>query len=65
MLIAAVAEYAEILRGSYWAKESSLDDVVYMARLAGGELEEDRAIRADVDEFLWLVEQADRLASKG
>ena len=65
LLVAAVAEYAEILRGSYWAKESSLDDVLALARLAGGELEEDRAIRADVDEFLWLVEQADRLASRG
>jgi Ca-activated chloride channel family protein len=28
---AAVAEYAEILRGSYWAKESSLKDVLTVA----------------------------------
>ncbi|HZG55244.1 YfbK domain-containing protein [Paenibacillus sp.] len=29
--LAAVAEYAEILRGSYWAKESSIDDVLALA----------------------------------
>ena len=28
---AAVAEYAEILRGSYWAKDSSLEDVLALA----------------------------------
>ena len=32
-LTAAVAEYAEILRGSYWAQEGSLDDVLYLARI--------------------------------
>jgi Ca-activated chloride channel family protein len=65
LLVAAVAEYAEILRGSYWAKEGSLADVAYLARLAGGELSEDRDIEGNVDEFLWLVEQADRLARRG
>ena len=65
LLTAAVAEYAEILRGSYWAQEGSLEDVLYLARLAGPELEEDEVIGADVDEFLWLVEQANRLSSRG
>jgi len=29
--LAAVAEYAEILRGSYWAKEGSIEDVLALA----------------------------------
>jgi Ca-activated chloride channel family protein len=29
--LASVAEFAEILRGSYWAKESSLRDVLELA----------------------------------
>jgi Ca-activated chloride channel family protein len=65
LLIAAVAEYAEILRESYWAKESNLEDVLALAEMAGGELSEDEIIGADVSEFIWLVERAERLAYKG
>jgi Ca-activated chloride channel family protein len=62
---AAVAEYAEILRHSYWAQEGSLADVLSLARMAGSELEKDGAIGADVREFIWLVERAEGLAWEG
>lgn len=50
---AAVAEFAEILRGSHWARESRLSDVLAVARSAARDLREDR-----VDELVRLVEQA-------
>ena len=57
---AAVAEFAEILRGSYWAKEARLSDVLSVARDAAGGLRDD-ATR----EFVTLVEKAAALeASK-
>jgi len=56
-LDAVVAEYAEILRESYWAKESSLEDVVWEARRIAEYLPHD----ADVAEFASLVERANRL----
>ena len=65
LLTAAVAEYAEILRDSYWAREGSLEDVLWLARMAGDELEEDEVIGTDVSEFIWLVERAERLARRG
>lgn len=38
---AAVAEYAEILRGSYWAKDGSMEEVLKLAeRTASGEREQ-------------------------
>jgi len=55
-LDAAVAEFAEILRGSYWAKESRLADVLPVARRAARDLREGEA-----DEFASLVEKATRL----
>ena len=64
-LTAAVAEYAEILRGSYWAQESSLEDVLALARAAHGEWGDDRTTGADVSEFIRLVEHASLLASRG
>jgi Ca-activated chloride channel family protein len=60
-LTAAVAEYAEILRGSYWAKGGSLQDVLALARQASRELD-DRTALEQADEFLGLVRQASRLA---
>jgi Ca-activated chloride channel family protein len=48
---AVVAEYAEILHGSYWAKESSLDDVLAEARRIAEYLPHD----TDVAEFVDLV----------
>jgi Ca-activated chloride channel family protein len=53
-LTAVVAEYAEILRDSYWAKESSLEDVALDARRIAEYLPQD----ADVQEFAELVSQA-------
>jgi Ca-activated chloride channel family protein len=57
-LDAAVAEFAEILRGSYWARESRLVDVLPVARSAARDLREDEAA-----EFVVLVEKAARLSS--
>jgi Ca-activated chloride channel family protein len=56
-LAAVVAEYAEILRESYWAKESSLEDVVWEARRIAEYLPGD----PDVAEFASLVERANSL----
>lgn len=55
-LAAVVAEYAEILRESYWARGSSLKDVAWEARRIAEYLPHD----PDVAEFLNLVEQASR-----
>lgn len=52
-----VAEYAEVLRESYWAQDSSIGDVLAEARRVAEELPRD----PDVDEFLELVRKANRL----
>jgi Ca-activated chloride channel family protein len=57
-LSAVVAEYAEILRESFWAKEGSLSDVLDAARELQGSFDED----ADVHEFIDLVEHAEEIA---
>lgn len=57
-LDAVVAEYAEILRASYWAKDSTLAALVPAARRVAEYLPHD----ADVQEFAQLVAQASRLA---
>jgi Ca-activated chloride channel family protein len=57
-LAAVVAEYAEILRNSYWAKGSSLEDVAREAHRVAEYLPGDE----DVAEFVGLV---DRAASLG
>ena len=52
-----VAEYAEILKGSYWAEDSSLNDVYDEARRL-----EDYLYRDDeMEEFVDLVKEATRL----
>ncbi|HDQ72934.1 MAG TPA: DUF3520 domain-containing protein [Chloroflexi bacterium] len=51
---AVVAEYAEILRESYWARESGLEDVLWEARRVAEYLPHDE----DVAEFVRLAEQA-------
>ncbi|MCH8802086.1 MAG: von Willebrand factor type A domain-containing protein [Chloroflexi bacterium] len=53
-LDAAVAEYAEILRESYWALEGSMEDVSAVAGQVSRLLPDD----PDVTEFLYLVTQA-------
>ena len=52
-LTAAVAEFAEILRGSYWAKESRLSDVLAVARSAAVRQNDVRS-----REFVRLLETA-------
>ncbi len=56
-LAAAVAEYAEILRGSYWAKGSSLENVQGLAQRVKQAWSDDK----DVIEFVDLVSRASRL----
>lgn len=56
-LAAAVAEYAEILRNSYWAKGSSLESVQGLAQRVGQALPNDE----DVVEFAQLVSRASQL----
>jgi len=53
-----VAEYAEILRDSYWAEDSSLEDVYRQAQWTSEYLYRDD----DVREFVELVRKARRLA---
>ena len=59
-LDAVVAEYAEILRESYWAQGSSLKEVREMANRISGFLPDD----SDVADFVSLVTQAARIASE-
>ncbi|MCI0792824.1 MAG: VWA domain-containing protein [Chloroflexi bacterium] len=56
-LNAAVAEYAEILRESYWAQDSSLEQVKVLAQRVKGLLAGD----PDVAEFAGLVDRAERI----
>jgi Ca-activated chloride channel family protein len=56
-LTAVVAEYAEVLRESYWARESSLEDVLEEAFRVAALLPEDE----EVLEFALLVGQAVQL----
>jgi len=56
-LAAAVAEYAEILRASFWAKGSSLENVQGLAQRVKQALPNDK----DVAEFADLVSRASRL----
>jgi Ca-activated chloride channel family protein len=57
-LAAVVAEYAEILRNSYWARDSSLEGVIWEARRVAECFPQD----ADVAEFVTLVERASSIA---
>lgn len=58
-LAAAVAEYAEILRHSYWAKGGSLPAVSELAGQMASELPND----PDVGEFAALVAQANQITA--
>ena len=57
---ATVAEYAEILRESYWAQDGSLEDVLTMAERVQGLLAGD----SEVAEFVGLVAQAKLIESR-
>ena len=52
-LAAAVAEFAEILRESYWAKDGSLDSVHQVVKNAFREIDSE-----DVVELMYLVNKA-------
>ena len=60
-LAAVVAEYAEVLRESYWAQEGSLAEVAAEASRVRRLLPQD----VDVEEFAALSKQAERIASAG
>jgi Ca-activated chloride channel family protein len=60
-LAACVAETAEVLRGSYWAKDSDLDDVLNTARHAVGDL---RSSDTEMVEFLNLLALARDLQNR-
>ncbi|MDF1515141.1 MAG: von Willebrand factor type A domain-containing protein, partial [Anaerolineae bacterium] len=61
-LAVVVAQYAEVLRHSYWAKESrtSLNDIADQARMIAGMLNYDQ----DVQEFAQLTAQSIELSSQ-
>jgi len=59
-LSAVAAEFAEIMRGSYWAKESTYSLVREMAWSISQEMQDD----ADVIEFVDLVSKAATIKSK-
>ncbi len=59
-MAAVVAEYAEVLRESYWAQEGSLEDVANEARRVRELIPQD----ADVAEFTDLVVRAELINSR-
>jgi Ca-activated chloride channel family protein len=56
-LASVVAEFAEILRGSYWAREGDMHDVFLKAQSLSGERRGDH----ELADFVSLVGRADRL----
>ncbi len=60
-LTAAVAEYAEILRQSYWAKESRMTDVLALVRRLQDNPPYPGALAEQMTDFSSLVAQAARL----
>ncbi|MDK1032798.1 MAG: DUF3520 domain-containing protein, partial [Planctomycetia bacterium] len=59
-LAASVAEFAEILRDSYWAKGGSLDDALVVARRCLTDYDD----RKDVKELVRLIKEAARLKAR-
>ena len=59
-LAATMAEFAEILRSSYWAKGATLEPVLHQAQTLAGEFKGD----ADVIELVDLVSKAKQLMLK-
>jgi len=55
-----VTEFAEILRGSYWAKESQLEDLIPLADGLAEELDGDQR----VEELAGLIRKAADLQSE-
>jgi Ca-activated chloride channel family protein len=63
-LASVVAEFAEILKGSFWARGSSLDELARLARRVSAEQGESRRA-ADVRELVDLIGKAARLKGQG
>lgn len=63
-LASVVAELAEILRGSYWARGSSLDELFRRAQVVAAEQRDSRRAR-DVAELVSLIGKAARLKERG
>jgi Ca-activated chloride channel family protein len=63
-LASVVAEFAEILKGSFWARGSSLDDLSRLAQRVSGEQGEGRRA-SDVTELVSLIGKAARLKEQG
>ena len=59
-LAAVVAEYAEILRESYWARGSSMEEVMVLAQRVNTLLPDD----PDVTEFADLVTRAEQISAQ-
>ncbi|HKJ27815.1 MAG TPA: YfbK domain-containing protein, partial [Anaerolineales bacterium] len=57
-LAVLASQFAEILRKSPYSSELSIEDVLEYAYPLGRELEDD----PDVDEFIWLLQEASYLA---
>jgi Ca-activated chloride channel family protein len=55
-LAAASAQFAEILRKSYWAKDANLDDVLELAKQVS-----DKKDSEDVSELVTMIKQAKKL----
>jgi Ca-activated chloride channel homolog len=62
-LASVVAEFAEILRGSYWARGSSLDELFRRGQLISVEQSESRRAQ-DVAELISLIGKAARLKGR-
>lgn len=60
-LAAAVAEYAEVLRESYWAQESNLDSVLDLASQVSELYNGQNGVPEKIEEFVGLVEAAIRI----
>ena len=63
-LAATVAEFAEVLRGSYWARDVDLGEVFAEAQRVAADWPSDEPAAADVAEFAALVGKADRLRDR-
>ncbi|MCD6394069.1 MAG: von Willebrand factor type A domain-containing protein [Planctomycetes bacterium] len=56
-LAAAVTEFAEVLRKSYWAKDKTLDDILQQAQQLGRKFED----KEDVTELVDLISRAKKI----
>lgn len=62
LLDAAVAEFAEILRESYWARDGSMGDVLALVQQVAPQLGSNELLADDVAELMSLVERSMELS---